>query len=80
MGAFDYMDVSTAKVEELWKSYLRSRGLSSELDPIPAGETAEQFRRKAMLITLDSENQSAPIRLIARELNQNWIKAASGFA
>lgn len=45
MGAFDYMDVSTAKVEELWKSYLRSRGLSSELDPIPAGETAEQFRR-----------------------------------
>lgn len=46
MGQLDFLDVNDAKIEELWKIYLRLRGLQSGSDPIPQGESAIDFRRK----------------------------------
>lgn len=46
MGQLDFLDVNDAKIEELWKNYLRLRGLTSGSDPIPQGESPIQFRNK----------------------------------
>lgn len=46
MGPYDYLDVNDAKIEALWHKYLRARGLRSDADPIPSGETSEEFRRR----------------------------------
>lgn len=46
MGQLDFLDVNDAKIEELWKRYLSLRGLTSGSDPIPAGESPIDFRRK----------------------------------
>jgi hypothetical protein len=45
-GRYDYLDVNDAKIEAIWQSYLKSRGLRDDSDPIPRGETSEIFRRK----------------------------------
>lgn len=46
MGRFAYLDVNDAKIQEIWLNYLRSRGLRDDSDPIPRGESPEEFRRK----------------------------------
>lgn len=45
-ATFNFLDTSDAKIQEIWLRYLKLRGLSSEQDPIPRGESPEEFRRK----------------------------------
>lgn len=45
MGLYDYLNINDATIEEIWRRYLRLRGLQTENDPIPLGETGESFRR-----------------------------------
>lgn len=45
MGLYDYLSINDATIEEIWRRYLKLRGLQSDNDPIPAGETSESFRR-----------------------------------